>query len=55
MLQREDGPIIVYLFPRSKEITRQDKRVQFDARIGRFQFTQSFYVDEMTYGGKLEL
>lgn len=55
VLQREDGPIVVYLFPRSKEITRQDQRVQFDARIGQFQFTQSFYMDDMTYGGKLEL
>jgi hypothetical protein len=55
VLQREDGPVIVYLFPRTKEITRQDKVLHFDARIGRFQFTQSFYVDDMTYGGKLEL
>ncbi len=55
VLQREDGPVIVYLFPRAKEITRKDKVVHFDARIGRFQFTQSFYVDDMTYQGKLEL
>jgi hypothetical protein len=55
VLQREDGPVIVYLFPRSKEITRQDKRVEFGAQIGRLQFTQSFYVDDMNYQGKLEL
>ena len=55
VLQRDDGPIIVYLFPRANEITRQDKRVLFDARIGRLQLTQSFYVDDMVYGGKLEL
>ena len=55
VLQREDGPVIVYLFPRSKEITRQDKRIEFDAQIGRLQFAQSFYVDEMNYLGKLEL
>jgi hypothetical protein len=55
VLQREDGPVILYLFPRSKEITRQDKRLEFDAKIGRLQFEQSFYVDEMTYQGKLEL
>jgi hypothetical protein len=55
VLQREDGPVIVYLFPRSKEITRQDKRVEFDAQIGRLQFAQSFYVDDMNYQGKLEL
>ena len=55
VLQREGGPVIVYLFPRSKEITRQDKRLEFDGQIGRLKFEQSFYVDEMTYQGKLEL
>jgi hypothetical protein len=55
VLQREDGPVIVYLFPRSQEITQQDKRVEFDAHIGRLQFAQSFYVDDMNYQGKLEL
>ena len=55
VLRREDGPVIVYLFPRSKEITKQDKRVEFDANVLRLHFTQSFYVDEMTYQGKLEL
>jgi hypothetical protein len=55
VLQRDDGPVIVYLFPRSKEITRQDKRVEFDAKIGQLQFAQSFYVDDMNYQCKLEL
>jgi len=55
VLQRDDGHVIVYLFPRSKEITRQDKRVEFDAKIGRLQFAQSFYVDDMNYQGRLEL
>jgi hypothetical protein len=55
MLQREDGPVVVYLFPRSKEITRQDKRIEFDAKIGRLRFKQSFLVDDMMYQGKLEL
>lgn len=55
VLQREDGPVIVYLFPRSQEITRQDKRIEFGAHIGRLQFAQSFYVDDMNYQGKLEL
>lgn len=55
VLQREDGPLIVYLFPRSKEITRQDKRIEFDAKIGRLKFMQPFFVDEMIYQGKLEM
>jgi len=55
VLQRDDGPVIVYLFPRSQEISRQDKRIEFDARIGRLDVTQSFYPGDMTYLGKLEL
>ena len=55
VLQREDGPVIVYLFPRSNEITRQDKRIEFDAKIGKLRFTQPFLVDDMMYQGKLEM
>ena len=55
VLEREDGPVVVYLFPRSKEITREDKRVEFDAKIGRLEFTESFFPEDMTYLGKLEL
>ncbi len=55
VLRREDGPVIVYLFARSNEITQQDKRIEFDARILRLDLRQSLYVDDMTYQGKLEL
>jgi hypothetical protein len=55
VLQRDDGPVFVYLFPRSKEITRLDKRVEFDGQVGRLQFARTFYPDEMTCQGKLEL
>lgn len=55
VLLREDGPVIVYLFPRKTEITRNDRRVEFDAQIGQFQFMKAFYTDEMTWQGKLEL
>jgi len=55
VLQRDNGPVIVYLFPRTKEITAEDRRLEFDVEAGRLQFTQSFYVDEMKYQGKLEL
>lgn len=55
VLQREDGPVIVYLFPRSNEITRQDKRIEFGAKILRLQLSESFFVEDMTYQGKLEL
>ena len=55
VLQRESGPVIVYLFPKKKEITLQDKRIEFDSKIGPLQFVQSFYTDDMSYGGKLAL
>ena len=55
VLEREDGPVIVYLFPRSHEIPAGDRRVEFDARIGRLDFTQSFYLEDMVFQGKLEL
>lgn len=55
VLQRSDGPIVVYLFPRSKEISSKDDRIEFDAQIGRLKLAQSFSVSEMTCQGKLEL
>lgn len=55
VLQREDGPVIVYLFPRKTEIKRTDRRLEFDAQIARLQFIKAFYVEDMTWQGKLEL
>jgi hypothetical protein len=55
VLERDDGLVIVYLFPRTKEITAEDSRVEFDAVIGEYQIAQSFHVAEMIYRGKMEL
>ncbi len=55
VLDLESGPVIIYLFPRSAEITARDNRLEFDAKIGRLELKQAFYVDEMTFQGKLEL
>ncbi len=55
VLDLESGPVIIYLFPRSAEITARDNRMEFDAKIGRLELKQAFYVDEMTFQGKLEL
>ena len=55
VLQREDGPVIVYLFPRSKEITAADKRLEFDAKIDTLEVDESFFVEDMVYQNKLEL
>jgi hypothetical protein len=55
VIPREDGVVVVFLFPRTKEITAKDARVEFNVLIGPYQFTQSFHVDEMMYQGKMEL
>jgi hypothetical protein len=56
LLPQEGGlTTIVYLFPRSEEITAQDKRVEFDAVFGRLSLAQYFYPSLMQLQGKLEL
>jgi hypothetical protein len=46
---------VVYLFPRSVEITVEDQRIEFTAQFGRLSMAQYFYTQEMQYQGKLEL
>jgi hypothetical protein len=55
ILQRDDGPVIVFFFSRSTEITGSDRRVEFDAEIGRLKFAEPFYLEDMMYDGKLAL
>jgi len=55
VFEREDGLVIVYLFPLSAEISKNDQRVEFDAHIGRIGIVQSFDVEEMRFQGKLEM
>lgn len=55
VLQRDDGPVVVYLFPRTKEITSEDRRVEFEAKMGRLEVSESFFTEDMNYQGKLQL
>jgi hypothetical protein len=55
VLQRDDGAVVVYLFPRTKEITAEDRRVEFDAKMGRLEVSESFFTEDMNYQGKLQL
>jgi hypothetical protein len=55
VFQREDGLLVVYLFPPSAEITRRDGLVEFRAQIGRIGVVQVFNAEEMQFHGKLEL
>jgi len=55
VFQREHGAAVVYLFPLSAEISKKDRRIQFEAQIGRIVFAQDFDLSEMEFLGKLEL
>jgi len=55
VLERPNGPVVVYMFPMTNEITKQDHRLEFDADLGRLELTQSFFTDDMVWQGKLEL
>ena len=56
ILRQADGKAtIVYLFPRSVEITKRDGRLLFMAQIGRIFVSQFFYTDQMQLQGQLEL
>jgi len=55
VLQRDDGLVVVYLFPLSAEITKHDRRIEFDAQIGRVSIAQLFDLAGMVFQGKLEL
>jgi hypothetical protein len=53
VFQREDGLVVVYLFPLSAEITKTDGLIEFIARIGRLGVSQYFNVAEMQFQGRL--
>ena len=55
VFQGENGPVVVYLFPLSAEISKKDQQIQFAAQIGRIVVTQTFDLGEMEFMGKLEL
>ena len=41
---------VVYLFPRSAHITAEDRRLVFEAQIGRVAVAQYFYPPQMPPG-----
>jgi hypothetical protein len=55
VFQRENGLVVVYLFPLSAEISKKDRQLQFEAQIGRIVVDQTFELSEMEFMGKLEL
>ncbi len=55
ILLREDGAVILYLFPKSDEITWRDQSIQFDAQIANLKCSQSFDTSDMRFHGNVEL
>jgi hypothetical protein len=55
VVQLESGVVVVYVFPLSAEIGKNDKQVRFEAQIGRIVVAHTFDLSEMEYMGKLEL
>jgi hypothetical protein len=56
LLPQEGGlATIVFIFPRSSEVTPEDGRITFLAQLGRLSVAQYFYPQEMTIQGKLDL
>lgn len=55
LIDQPDGPVVVYMFPLTNEITKGDRRLEFDADMGRLELTQSFFTEDMVWQGKLEL
>jgi hypothetical protein len=55
VLHQLDGLMtVVYLFPRSAEITKKDSNVRFTAQIGRLFVSQFFFPGEMVIEGKTQ-
>ena len=46
---------VLYLFPRTRTIGAEDKRVEFSAQFGPIYVAQYFYPQEMRFHGKLDL
>ena len=55
VLPRDEGLVVMILFPRSSEVSLNDRQVDFEAMIGPLELKQSFNLSEMNYAGKLEL
>lgn len=56
VFHHDDGAVVVYFFPRAKnEITAEDRRVEFEAKLGRLEVSESFFTEDMNYQGKMEL
>ena len=54
ILDKPDGRVVLYEFSTSNEITKDDHRIEFNAKIGNLDLIQSFFLDDMVWDGKRE-
>ena len=54
IIQETDGVVLVYVFPRPAEISKEDV-FEFSAQMGRYYVAQPFAANDMQFQGKLEL
>jgi len=55
VLSRDEGPILVFLFSRTKENTQKNRWVTFSSQVGPLEIEPPFVLDEMMHQGNLEL
>ncbi|MDP9115203.1 MAG: hypothetical protein M3O20_16160 [Acidobacteriota bacterium] len=55
ILLRDDGPVVLYLFPKTAAFDWRDHKIEFDAQMPGLKCAQVFSFDDMTFHGKLEL
>ena len=46
---------VYFLFPRTEAITLEDKEVEFATKLGPLEVKRKFKLQDMVFGGKLEL
>jgi hypothetical protein len=55
MASGEGVATVLYLFPRTRSISAEEKRVEFAAQFGPIYVAQYFYPKDMQFQGKLDL
>ena len=55
MATAEKTMTVYFLFPRTEAITLEDKEVEFITKLGPLEIKRKFKLQDMVFGGKLEL
>jgi hypothetical protein len=55
VFQLDTGVVVVYSFPLSAEITKNDGQIRFEAQIGRIVVGETFDLSQMEFNGKLAI